>query len=404
MREMRAADGAFYSSLDADSEGEEGKFYVWSATRSRRCSTPTSTRSRAPHFGLDGPPNFEGHAWHLRVAQPLARSPRSARHRAGRGARRGSTRAQREAARRARAPRASGPRRQGADGWNALAIAGLARAAARWRAPAWSDARARPRSTRCAAPSWRDGRLLRDASQGGARALNAYLDDYAFLLDALRRADADATSGATTTTGRASSPTRCSSSSRTASAAASGSQPRPRAADPPHEAGPRQRDAVGQRRGGARARVARRARRRAALRRRGASAPSRASRRRSRTRPAASRRCSRPRDALEHPPTSVIARRRAPHAAAMARRARARATGPASRSTSSIRARAPPELVKGAAPASGARAWVCRGMTCLPPVDAADAGRCERARCAGPRRAAAAIESGLSTSAPEYPP
>jgi uncharacterized protein YyaL (SSP411 family) len=33
---------------------------------------------------------------------------------------------------------------------------------------------------------------------------------------------------------------------------------------------------------------------------------------------------------------------------------------------------APRALVKGAPPVSGTRAWVCRGMTCLPPVDALD--------------------------------
>src|SRR6185503_17540112 len=71
-REMRAPDGAFYSSLDADSEGEEGKFYVWTRDEVKAALAPDAYAVAALHYGLDGAPNFEGHAWNLRIVVPLA--------------------------------------------------------------------------------------------------------------------------------------------------------------------------------------------------------------------------------------------------------------------------------------------------------------------------------------------
>src|SRR6478752_3619376 len=67
VREMRAPDGAFHSSLDADSEGEEGRFYVWSRDQARAAMRPDEWVAAAPYYGFDGPPNFEGKTWHLRV-------------------------------------------------------------------------------------------------------------------------------------------------------------------------------------------------------------------------------------------------------------------------------------------------------------------------------------------------
>jgi hypothetical protein len=181
-REMRAPDGAFFSSLDADSEGEEGKFYVWSGDEVRALLSPLDYAVAAPHYGLDAPPNFEGHAWNLRVSVPLAEvAARLSIPPAEAAARLDAAKAALLAARATRV-------RPGLDdkiltSWNALAIAGLARAARALDVPAWAD-------LACAATDvllrtvWRDGRLL--ATRKGEHAhLNAYLDDYAFLLQAL---------------------------------------------------------------------------------------------------------------------------------------------------------------------------------------------------------------------------
>src|SRR5688572_31136976 len=64
MREMQAPIGAqgggYYSSLDADSEHQEGKFYVWTPDEVRAALALEEYAVLAPHFGLDAPPNFEG--------------------------------------------------------------------------------------------------------------------------------------------------------------------------------------------------------------------------------------------------------------------------------------------------------------------------------------------------------
>src|SRR5438045_8078747 len=69
-REMQSSEGGYYSSLDADSEHEEGKFYVWDRDEIRALLTADEYAALAPTFGLEGPPNFEGRHWHLRRVHP----------------------------------------------------------------------------------------------------------------------------------------------------------------------------------------------------------------------------------------------------------------------------------------------------------------------------------------------
>ena len=181
-REMRAPDGALYSSLDADSEHEEGKFYVWSRDEIRELVGESDYALVAPYWGLDRAPNFEGHAWNLVVARPLAEvAAQSGLADADAKVRLARVKATLFAARERRV-------RPGRDdkiltSWNALAIAGLARAARAQDEPAFAE-QAFAAVDALRATAWRDARLL--ATRKGTKAhLNAYLDDYAFLLSAL---------------------------------------------------------------------------------------------------------------------------------------------------------------------------------------------------------------------------
>jgi len=73
MREMQSEDGGYYSAQDADSEGSEGKFFVWSKDEInellKRCSENPDISSQSVklfrrRFGLGKAENFEG-KWHL---------------------------------------------------------------------------------------------------------------------------------------------------------------------------------------------------------------------------------------------------------------------------------------------------------------------------------------------------
>ena len=181
LRDMRSAAGSFYSSLDADSEGHEGKFYVWSRSEVQSLLTPREYGAFSARFGLDHPANFEGE-WHLHTHASLDDVALALKESAP------SVAALIESARskllQARNLRVWPARDEKIlCSWNALMIKGLAMA---------SRVLGRSELAEAAGAAvdfvrhhlWRDGRLLATTKDGRAH-LGAYLDDYALLGDAL---------------------------------------------------------------------------------------------------------------------------------------------------------------------------------------------------------------------------
>ncbi len=66
IREMTSSEGGYYSTLDADSEGEEGTFYVWSCEQIKDLLTAQEYQIAEQRFGLKDIPNFED-KWHLNI-------------------------------------------------------------------------------------------------------------------------------------------------------------------------------------------------------------------------------------------------------------------------------------------------------------------------------------------------
>nr|VFJ97139.1 MAG: hypothetical protein BECKLFY1418A_GA0070994_10679 [Candidatus Kentron sp. LFY] len=182
IREMQSPEGGYYSALDADSEGEEGKFYVWSTEEVRKLLTKDEYRVVCHRFGLDRPPNFGGKGWHLHVvvnAEQLTRSLDLDEVTVGRLL--AQARAKLFVARERRVH----PYRDEKilTAWNGIMIKGMADAGRILK-----EARFIRSADRALAfireRLWRDGRLLATYKDGRAH-LSAYLDDYVFMIDAV---------------------------------------------------------------------------------------------------------------------------------------------------------------------------------------------------------------------------
>ena len=173
LRDLRDPDGGFYSAEDADSEGEEGKFYVWSLDEVRALlgeDAPAAER----HWGITAGGNFEGgNILHLPERGALVRDEPLERAR--------------QVLFEAREKRV----RPGLDDkvlteWNALFLATLAEAAAATGTRDWLDAAIAGGEFLLARMRRDDGRWLRSFNAGRARHL-AYAADYAALIDAFTR-------------------------------------------------------------------------------------------------------------------------------------------------------------------------------------------------------------------------
>ena len=167
LREMRAPEGGFFSALDADSEGEEGRFYVWTPQELREV-LGEDAGAAADYFGVRPGGNFEGRT----ILTRGEREPENLDQ-------------LRRKLYEARARRVwPGLDDKRLTSWNALMITALAEAGAVLGREDFLDA-----ARGCADFLLREmrdseGRLLRTYKDGRAR-LNAYLEDHAYLLEAL---------------------------------------------------------------------------------------------------------------------------------------------------------------------------------------------------------------------------
>ncbi len=182
-REMLAPEGGYYAALDADSEGEEGKFYVWDREEIQKLLTEEEYTFYASIFGIDGEPNFEGKHY----TPVLDQNWSEVAEKEGMSVDElwAKLKPINEQLFVYRADRI----RPGTDSkvltsWNGLMIRGLADAGRVFDNDEYVERAKAAAEFVLAKLQTEDGRLMRTYTAGEAK-LNAYLDDYAFFIDGL---------------------------------------------------------------------------------------------------------------------------------------------------------------------------------------------------------------------------
>ncbi|MFN8449439.1 MAG: hypothetical protein U0521_12855 [Anaerolineae bacterium] len=181
LREMTAPEGGFYSTTDADSEGEEGKFFVWTQTEMQELLGSDDARIAVEYWGVTARGNFEG--------ANILSVPSDDAVIAGRlgipvDDLRAKLTAIRDTLYAARTQRVH----PGLDdkiltAWNGMMLASLSEAARVFKRADYYDAAVRCGEFLLEQMMTEDGRLLRTYRDGQAK-LDAYLEDYAALIDA----------------------------------------------------------------------------------------------------------------------------------------------------------------------------------------------------------------------------
>ena len=180
-REMTAEVGAFYSAFDADSEGHEGKFYVWTPAEVKAVLGEEDGRLFCSYYDVTEAGNFEGKSILNvpREAETVARIEGVTVERLHEAIERG-----RAALYDVRAARVwPGLDDKSLAAWNGLMLRAFAEAGAAFDRSEYVEI-ARRNADFILTRMRRDGLLLRTYKSGEAK-LNAYLEDYAFVVEGL---------------------------------------------------------------------------------------------------------------------------------------------------------------------------------------------------------------------------